>query len=124
MCIMIPFVPETPRYLISHGKAEKGLKNLTVLRKLPQDHPYVQVEYSEIKMQVDLEQEVRKGHSYVAIFKDIFTIRSNLQRFILATMLFLFHKFTGTDSLNYYAPEIFQLIGVKGNNAPLLTTVG
>jgi hypothetical protein len=120
---MILFVPETPRYLISHGKAEKGRKNLTLLRKLPEDHPYVQVEYSEIKMQVDLEQEVRKGHSYGAIFKDIFTIRSNLQRFILATMLFLFHKFTGTDSLNYYAPEIFQLIGVQGDNAPLLTTV-
>ena len=95
MCIMVPFIPETPRIVISHGKAEQGLKNLTRLRKLPADHPYVQVEYSEIKNQVDAEQEVHKGHSYSSISKDIFTIRSNLQRFILATMLFLFHKFTG-----------------------------
>lgn len=38
-------------------------------------------------------------------------------------MLFLFHKFTGTDSLNYYAPSIFELIGVKGNSNTLLATV-
>ena len=38
-------------------------------------------------------------------------------------MLFLFHKLTGTDSLNYYAPRIFELIGVKSGSASLLTTV-
>lgn len=38
-------------------------------------------------------------------------------------MLFLFHKFTGTDSLNYYAPRIFELIGVGGGSSSLLTTV-
>lgn len=38
-------------------------------------------------------------------------------------MLFLFHKFTGTDSLNYYAPSIFELIGVRGGSTSLLTTV-
>lgn len=40
-----------------------------------------------------------------------------------AVMLFLFHKFTGTDSLNYYAPRIFELIGVGGGSSSLLTTV-
>lgn len=40
-----------------------------------------------------------------------------------AVSLFLFHKFTGTDSLNYYAPRIFELIGVKGGSSSLLTTV-
>ena len=38
-------------------------------------------------------------------------------------MLFLFHKLTGTDSLNYFAPKIFQLIGVKSGSSSLLTTV-
>lgn len=58
MCLMIPFVPETPRYLINQGKSEKGLKNLVKLRKLPADHPYVQMEYSEIEAQTKFEQEV------------------------------------------------------------------
>jgi hypothetical protein len=54
--------------------------------------------------------------------KDIATNRSNGRRFFLAVMLFLFHKFTGTDSLNYFAPEIFEMIGVKAGSLSLLDT--
>ncbi|KAM0713454.1 hypothetical protein Q7P37_010416 [Cladosporium fusiforme] len=122
MCIMIPLVPETPRFLINHGKSEQGLKNLTKLRKLPADHPYVQTEYQEVQAQFRQEQEAHSGHSYWVILQDVFTNKSNFQRFFLAVMLFLFHKFTGTDSLNYYAPRIFELIGVKGGSSSLLTT--
>ena len=60
--------------------------------------------------------------NYWQVIKDIVTIRSNSRRFFLASMLFLFHKFTGTDSLNYFAPEIFEMIGVKGGSTTLLTT--
>ncbi|KAL2852023.1 hypothetical protein BJY01DRAFT_232657 [Aspergillus pseudoustus] len=122
LVLMIPWIPETPRYLINHGKAEQGLKNLCKLRKLPEDHPYIQIEYREICAQVQHEQETFKGHNYWVVVKDIFGNRSNLQRFVLAVLLFLFHKLTGTDSLNYYAPQIFQLIGVQGDNLSLLTT--
>ncbi|GAB1217627.1 hypothetical protein ATERTT37_006866 [Aspergillus terreus] len=123
MCLMIPWVPETPRYLINHGKAEQGLNNICRLRKLPADHEYVQIEYQEIQAQVRYEQECYAGHSYWVVAKDIFTIKSNFRRFFLAIMLFLFHKFTGTDSLNYYAPEIFQLIGVHDDSSLLTTGV-
>lgn len=58
MCMMVPFVPESPRYLINHAKSEQGLKNLTKLRKLPAEHAYVQTEYQEIEAQVRYEQEV------------------------------------------------------------------
>lgn len=85
---------------MNHGKTEQGLKNLVKLRRLPADHPYIQVEFQEIQAQVQYEQECFAGHNYWVVFKDIFTIRSNFRRFFLAVMLFLFHKFTGTDSLN------------------------
>ncbi|KAJ5747023.1 uncharacterized protein N7511_008719 [Penicillium nucicola] len=122
LCLMIPFVPETPRYLINHGKVEQGLKNICQLRKLPAEHEYVQTEFREIEAQVRHEQECFEGHNYWIVFRDVFTSKSNFQRFFLSVMLFLFHKFTGTDSLNYYAPEIFALIGVKSGSSSLLTT--
>ncbi|KAJ5259360.1 hypothetical protein N7478_012341 [Penicillium angulare] len=122
MCIMIPFVPETPRWLINHGKHEKGLQNICRLRKLPAEHEYVQTEYREIQAQVNHEQECYSGHNYWVVLKDVFTSRNNFQRFFLAVMIFLFHKLTGTDSLNYYAPEIFAMIGVKGGSTTLLDT--
>lgn len=65
MCLMVPFVPDSPRYLINHGKSEQGLKNLTKLRKLPAEHVYIQTEYQEIEAQVRHEQEVSRGwHQY------------------------------------------------------------
>jgi hypothetical protein len=82
---MIPFVPETPRYLINHNKSEKGLKNLTKLRKLPADHPYVQMEFMEIEAQFHHEQEAHQGHNYWVVLKDVFADRSNLQRFFLVS---------------------------------------
>lgn len=100
MCIMVPWLLETPRYLIRIGRSEQGLSNLSKLRGLPADHPYVQLEYQETANQIAAEQEIHAGNSYWQILKDIFTVPSNFQRFFLAVMLFLFHKLTGTDSLN------------------------
>lgn len=122
MVCMLWWVMETPRALIAKGKRESGLKNLTKLRKLPEDHPYIQQEYMEVCAQVDQEQETAAGRNYLLVIKDIAFIPSNRRRFFLAIMLFLFHKFTGTDSLNYFAPEIFTMIGVKGGSQALLTT--
>ncbi|KAJ1323329.1 MFS transporter SP family solute carrier family 2 (myo-inositol transporter) member 13 [Microdochium nivale] len=122
MCVRIPFLPETPRFLINHGKSKKALENLTKLRMLDANHPYVQIEYREMQAQVQFEQESRQGHGLRAICQDIFLDASNRRRLFLAVMLFLFHKLTGTDALNYYAPSIFPLIGVKGNSTTLLAT--
>ncbi|KAF2246991.1 quinate permease [Trematosphaeria pertusa] len=122
MFLMLPFVLETPRALIARGKRDEGLKNLMKLRKLPEHHPYLQQEYMEVCAQVDQEQEVAAGRNYLLVLKDIAFVPSNRRRFFLAIMLFLFHKFSGTDSLNYFAPEIFTMIGVKGGSQALLTT--
>lgn len=122
MLLMLPFVIETPRALIARGKRELGLTNLVKIRKLDESHPYLQQEYLEICAQVDAEQEACAGRNYWNVIKDIIYVPSNRRRFFLAIMLFLFHKFTGTDSLNYFAPEIFTMIGVEGGSQALLTT--
>jgi hypothetical protein len=85
---MIPFIPETPRYLINHGKSEQGLENLKRLRRLPANHPYVQTEFREIEAQFHYEQEAREGHSYWIVLKDVFTEKSNFQRFFLVSCMF------------------------------------
>ncbi|CAI0647109.1 unnamed protein product [Colletotrichum noveboracense] len=120
--VLIWFVVETPRALIAKGKDERGLKNLCKLRGLPAEHPYVRQEYMEITAQVEAEQATAKGTNYLVVMKDIGTNASNRRRLFLAIMLFLFHKLTGTDSLNYFAPQIFAMIGVPKGSSSLLTT--
>lgn len=85
---MVPFIPETPRYLINHGKSEQGLQNLTKLRNLAADHPYIQTEFREIEAQFQHEQEARKGHNYWIVIQDVFAEKSNLQRFFLVSCVF------------------------------------
>ncbi|KAK7975377.1 hypothetical protein PG989_013840 [Apiospora arundinis] len=120
--ILIWFVIETPRALISKGKRDLGLRNLCKLRGLPEDHPYVRGEYMEICAQADEEQEKAKGQSYWVIAKEILLVASNRRRLFLAVTLFVFHKLTGTDSLNYFAPQIFAMVGVPRGSESLLTT--
>ncbi|KAK1968950.1 quinate permease [Colletotrichum sublineola] len=120
--VLIWFVVETPRALISKGKQERGLSNLCKLRGLPADHPYVRQEYMEILARTEAEQNTAKGYGYIVVVKDILTNASNRRRLFLAVMLFLFHKLTGTDSLNYFAPQIFAMIGVPAGSSSLLTT--
>ncbi|KAJ9137931.1 Quinate permease [Pleurostoma richardsiae] len=122
MFLMMWFVIDTPRALIAKGKRELGLQKLCKLRGIPAEHPYLKQEFMEICAQVDAEQELKKGSNYWLVIRDIVTIRSNTRRFFLATTLFLFHKFTGTDSLNYFAPEIFEMVGVKSGSLSLMTT--
>jgi len=84
---MIPFIPETPRYLVNRGKSEQGLKNLTRLRRLPATHSYVQIEFREIEAQYHQEQEARKGHNYWTVLQDVFTDKSNSRRFFLVSCI-------------------------------------
>ncbi|KAF4899856.1 Quinate permease [Colletotrichum viniferum] len=63
-----------------------------------------------------------KGINYLVVMKDIGTNASNRRRLFLAIMLFLFYKLTGTDLLNYFAPQIFAMIGVPRGSSSLLTT--
>ena len=87
MCIMIPFLMETPRYLMRIGRREQGLANLCKLRNLPADHPYIRLEYQETINQIDAEQRIHAGNSYLKILKDVFTDAKNFRRFFLGTIL-------------------------------------
>lgn len=105
MCCLIPLVNESPRFLINHNKLERGLATISKLRNLPPEHKYVQTEYQEMVDQHNYEQEVSQGHSYWVVAKDVVQNKSNSRRLFLALMLFLFHKLTGTDSLNVSSPR-------------------
>lgn len=62
------------------------------------------------------------GHSYITVLKEIWNTPSNRRRLGLGLALFFFHKGTGTDAINYFAPDIFKSIGVASNSSTLLTT--
>lgn len=49
LALGIWLMPFSPRWLIKKGRDEKAIKTLAWLRKLPNDHELIRIEYLEIK---------------------------------------------------------------------------
>ncbi|EJT96717.1 general substrate transporter [Dacryopinax primogenitus] len=132
----ILFMPYSPRWLISKGRDEQALKVLSHMRRLPEDHELVQIEYLEIRTQVIFEQEVSQemfpqyqgGTLYdgfmlgVRGYLSLLTNRVYLRRTAVGTITMFFQQWTGVNAILYYAPSIFGALGLTGNTVQLLAT--
>lgn len=111
---------ESPRYLVSRGRREEALKSLCVLRNLPAGDPYVTRELSGIEAQYEEEMEARVGMK--GVFKEIFAVRSNYYRLGLTNLAQVLCNFSGGGAITIYAPDLFAIVGVTGQNEALLST--
>ncbi|KAI8969312.1 general substrate transporter [Mycotypha africana] len=110
------FLPESLRWLALKGRAEDVKKNLLRLRDLPEDHPSITEELCEINVAAEFERESKSG-KWTELFQ-----RSNLHRLFIGIMLQIFQQWTGTNAINYYAPEIFRSAGLDSNEVEILAT--
>jgi hypothetical protein len=92
------------------------------IRHLPADHEYVVREIAGIQMAHQEELEATMGSGFLGPFKELFLIRSNLYRLYLAAMAQVMSQWSGAGSITLYAVNLFQLLGVTGNNESLLVT--
>lgn len=104
-------VKESPRWLAQQGRHEDALANLSYLRRLPPyangaHHEAVLHEYAEIEAAIKEERAAREGLG----LKEAFLGKGNWIRFVIAIVIFLFQQWCGQNSVNYYAPQIFQSV--------------
>ncbi|KZV98304.1 general substrate transporter [Exidia glandulosa HHB12029] len=118
MCIGLLFCKESPRWLASKNRNELALKNLAYMRRLPVDHEAVRLELAEIEASIEEEREARAGLGW----REAFTGKGNWPRFLIAFVIFVLHQFSGQNTVNYYAPQIFQAIGYTGTTPSLLAS--
>ncbi|EIE75315.1 hypothetical protein G6F46_003111 [Rhizopus delemar] len=116
LCIGMIFLPESLRWLAAHGRTEQVLKNLCKLRDLPEDHPDIVEELREIEAAAEADREATSG-KWTEMFE-----RENLHRLFIGIMLQIFQQWTGSNAINYYAPDIFNSIGLSGNDTDILAT--
>lgn len=114
------WIRESPRWLLSKGRREEGLRNLCWIRNLPASDLYIIEEVSYI----DEELERYRNEVGAGFWKPFAALKQpKVQwRFFLGSMLFLWQNGSGINAINYYSPTIFKSIGVEGTNASLLTT--
>ncbi|KAF2291622.1 hypothetical protein GH714_027688 [Hevea brasiliensis] len=105
-------ISETPTSLIERGKNEKGLEVLKKIRGVDN----VDKEYSEILNAIELAKQVKSP------FRNLIMKRSSWPQLFCGTILQVFQQFTGINVVMFYAPVLFQTMGL-GGDASLLSAV-
>lgn len=76
-------------------------------------------------MRRQLEEElasVNGGTGQKALWREIFKVPGNRRRAFLSMGLMCAQQWTGTNAINYYAPTIFENLGLSSNTTALLAT--
>jgi MFS family permease len=120
---------------MSQGRDTEAIEVLSKLRRLPENHPYIIEEWKEIKANVEFDRVIErqqypdyvdngsKGKFMITLmgYRDLFR-KGTFNRLFIGSALMFFQQFTGMNSLIYYAPKIFQSVGLSGESISLLAT--
>lgn len=115
---------ESPRWLMKVGKQEKAVKALSKIRHLPEDHPFVIGEISDINEQILSEKEAVKGVNLRVLFKEFLFKKSNRYRFfVVAAAAQVLGQWSGANAVTIYAPELFAVVGITGVEKLKMTAI-
>lgn len=111
------FLKESPRWLVKQGRYEEATASLAYMRRDEIDDPEVLKEIADIRAAVEEELNLTEGVTWKEVL-----VPGNRYRFAVAFTIFLCQQFSGTNSIGYYAPQIFQTVGVSKTNSSLFAT--
>ncbi|KAI1373101.1 general substrate transporter [Hypoxylon crocopeplum] len=103
----LPFLPETPRWLIEHGHYEVASKSLHWLREGSFSEAEVDGELTRIREDVD----AHRG-SGTTSWTSLFTNRSLFERLWRASLLQFMAQMCGATAMKYYLPTLFAKLGL------------
>lgn len=113
---------ESPRHLICVGKRDEAIETMSKLRGMAPTDPYVLDEINAIEASFQEEREATLGVGWKGMFREIFTIRRNVYRLSLTLLAQLLACWSGGSSITVYAPDLFAIVGIKGEEQSLLST--
>ncbi|XP_072280565.1 solute carrier family 2, facilitated glucose transporter member 3-like [Pyxicephalus adspersus] len=112
-CILLPFCPESPRYLLMVKKEDEKAKEILQQLRQSQD---VDIEMAEMK-----EEGERMAQEKPVSFIELFRMRQYRQPIIIAIVLQLSQQLSGINAVFYYSTSIFETAKVPN---PIYATIG
>ncbi|OKL56107.1 hypothetical protein UA08_08684 [Talaromyces atroroseus] len=108
LALGVPFIPESPRWLIDHQKEERARLILTKLhesKRTEQQESFADQEFYQIKTQLEYERTQDSS------CKAIFTTDHYRKRAIIGFYLLFAGQLTGTTVINNYGPTLYASLG-------------
>jgi len=129
-------MPFSPRWLMGQGREDEALAVLARARGEDPQSEIIQLEFLEIKAEYLFERETSaeqfpqfQDGSFSSNFKlglhgylSLLTSRTLFRRVAIGSLVMFFQQWTGINAILYYAPSIFQALGLTGNTTSLLAT--
>ncbi|KAK8112956.1 hypothetical protein PG984_013482 [Apiospora sp. TS-2023a] len=109
----LPFLPETPRWLIEHGRFNEAQRSLHWLREGSFTNAEIDHELTEI--QDSVESYRMSGLNWLSLFRE----RHLFDRLWRASLLQFMAQMCGATAMKYYLPTLFLKLGL-GTRVSLL----
>jgi sugar porter (SP) family MFS transporter len=114
LAVGIFFCPESPRWLMKHGKVAQGFKSMDALRAhkiiAARDYYYSYVIYQE-------ELKIAQGAGYFARLRDCFTVPRIRRANYGASTVMLAQQMCGINIISFYSSTIFVNAGYNNTQA-------
>lgn len=118
LIVQIIGLPDTPRWLMQHDRAEEAQKAIAAIEDIPEDDERVFQTLQDIKAVI---QEEHEGGPFR--FEELFSFdeTQNFRRLCIVISVQLCQQFSGSNFLNYYLPTILQSqLGLDRNMSLIL----
>ncbi|KAK4950817.1 hypothetical protein LTR10_010810 [Elasticomyces elasticus] len=119
-----PWVPRSPRWLISKDKLEEAMTVLTRLRQSPDDpdNLVAREEFYQISEQLKLDQQKLKSTGY-GVWTAVWKKKSYRKRMFMGFMIQFGAEVSGPLIINNYAVILYTNLGQTGGTPLLLSAV-
>uniref|UniRef100_A0A669DP02 Solute carrier family 2 member 3a n=1 Tax=Oreochromis niloticus TaxID=8128 RepID=A0A669DP02_ORENI len=112
-CILLPFCPESPRFLLINLNREEEARNVLVRLRGSED---VRKDLQEMK-----EESAKMAMEKKVTIAELFRTAAYRQPLLIAIMLQLSQQLSGINAVFYYSTGIFSSAGVQ---QPIYATIG
>ncbi|RSL93126.1 hypothetical protein CEP52_013444 [Fusarium oligoseptatum] len=115
---LLPFMPESPRWLVYHGKYDQAYQVLKDVHGDGLNSDLIDAEFKEIQDTIHFEKE--NTGTWTALIAP----KPNARRFILVILVNIFAQIVGANTVSLFISEVLDVAGVTDTPTQLTINLG